>query len=151
MGVLYDYFRAADASTVAVYMEASRGGSPVTSRAVDGVDAKGIEPVVTVGKLVASILDVPWHPGLVDTDEIWPMDNDEDGEGPVVLSLADDVRDVLAGIDDPRLPQLATRWSQIDEVARSDPDFIRSVLTDLVGLARRAATAGDHLYCWVSL
>ncbi|MFC5006149.1 hypothetical protein ACFPIJ_51070 [Dactylosporangium cerinum] len=43
-------------------------------------------------------------------------------------------------------------WSAIEELSRyADPEFLQVVLADLVGLARRAALAGDHLYCWVCL
>jgi hypothetical protein len=104
---------------------------------------------VTVGRLIAFVLDVPWSAGLIELDEVWPADDDGDSDGPWVVSLGDRVRDSLAGIDDVRLPQLAVWWSQNEEL--SDPEFARSVLTDLVGLARRAATDGDHLYCWMRL
>jgi hypothetical protein len=151
VGVLYDYFRAPDESAVAELMKASRGSSPVLSRVADGVDAKGIEPA-TVGRLVAFVLDLPFNAGLIEIDEIWRADDDEDSDGPWVVSLGDQVRDSLAGIDDLRLPHLAVWWSQTEELARtSDPEFLRSILTDLVGLAHRAAIVGDHLYCWMCL
>jgi hypothetical protein len=148
---LYDYFRALDGSAVAELMKASRGGSPVIGRVADGVDAKAIEPAVILGKLVAFVLRVPWKADLIEADEIWPADDGEDSDAWVV-SLGDRVRDCLAGIDDARLPQVAVWWSQIEELAgTADLGFMRSVLADLVGLARRAATVGDHLYCWMSL
>jgi hypothetical protein len=65
MGVLYDYFRAADAAAVVGLMQVSKGGSPVTERLADG--------------------------------------------------------------------------------------YLRAVLTDLVGLARRAVTTSDDLCCWMCL
>jgi hypothetical protein len=74
MGVLYDYFRAADDLAVADLMQATRGQSPVTNQVADGVDAKGIEYTVTLGQLVALILDVAWTPDLVAGKLIWPAD-----------------------------------------------------------------------------
>ena len=152
MGVLYDYFRAADKVAVTELMQAGRGGSPVTNQVADGVDAKGIEYAVTLGQLVALILDVAWTPGLAGGNEVWPADGDEDSEGPWVVSLGDLARDALAGIDDRQLPELALSWSTVEELSRyTDREFLQTVLADLVGLSRRAATAGDHLCCWVCL
>jgi hypothetical protein len=152
MGVLYDYFRAADDLAAAELMQATQGQSPVTNQAADGVDAKGIEYTVTLGQLVALILGVAWTPDLVAGDAVWPADVDEDDEGPWVVSLGDLVRDALAALDDAQLPQFVLAWSAIEELSRyADPEFLQLVLADLVGLARRAALAGDHLYCWACL
>lgn len=153
MGVLYDYFRAADAAAVADLMEATDGHSPLFPDGppmADCVDAKGIEPVVTLGKLIAMILDVAWSSDLADGPLVWPAgEQDEDDDGPWVQAVDQRTRDALAGVDDARLPELAERWAGIgspDEV-----EDLRTVATDLVGLARRAQAAGDQLYCWVSL
>jgi hypothetical protein len=152
VGVLYEYFRAADDLAVADLMQAARGQSPVTSQVADGVDAKGVEYTVTLGKLVALILGVAWTPDLVAGNVIWPADVDEDDEGPWVVSLGDPARDALAALDDAQLPQLVPAWSAIEELSQyADSEFLQTVLADLVGLARRAALAGDHLYCWACL
>jgi len=60
VGVLYDYFRAADGATVAKLMEATDGGPLVQhgpEPVADAVDAKGIDPTVVLGKLVSFALD----------------------------------------------------------------------------------------------
>ncbi|MCY1144694.1 hypothetical protein OWR29_42410 [Actinoplanes sp. Pm04-4] len=128
-------------------MQAARGASPVTRELADGVDAAGIEPVVTLGKLVAYRLGIPWSVDLVDLQEVCSDDDD----GPWAVSLRDQVVDPLARTDDRQLPESAAWWSQIDEMrGTTTPGELLRILTDLVGLARRAATAGDRLFCWMS-
>lgn len=155
MGVLYDYFRAADAAAVVKLMEATEGHSPLfpDGQAVaDGVDAKGIEPVVTLGQLIAMIREVEWTPRLVNGKTVWPAGEDDDG--PWVMSLEAPLRDVLADVDDARLPDLAARWARIEELDAHSPEEVEALhaaTTALVALARRARAVGDQLYCWMSL
>ncbi|GAA4470610.1 hypothetical protein [Phytohabitans houttuyneae] len=155
MGVLCDYFRAADDTAVAKLMEATDGGPVIVhgdASAADGVDAKGIEPNVTLGKLVALILDVEWDTDISGGDLVWPPG--DPGAGPWVQAIHTSARDALAGVDDARLPELAERWAAIEELAIDDPegiDILRDGMTRLVALARRARAAGDQLYCWISL
>lgn len=158
MGVLFDYFRAADPAAVAKLMEATAGHSPIYPDGpvvADGVDAKGIEPVVTLGQLIAMILDVEWDTALADGDLVWPAgESGEDDDGPWVQAVNQQARDALAGVDDARLPELAERWAGIEELSAASPEAVEglhAVATDLVALARRARAAGDQLYCWMSL
>jgi hypothetical protein len=159
VGLLYDYFRAADGASVAKLMEFTGGGSLLRhgqDPLADAVDAKAIDPTVVIGQLVSFALDVPWSPELLDAKLVWPADaaQDEEDEGPWVVVLAERARDALDEIADDRLPELAARWSHIEELSRYDdvrPDTMLPVLTQLVGLARRARGAGEALYCWMSL
>jgi hypothetical protein len=158
VGVLNDYFRAPDASAVARLMELTDGGPVGNSHEppVDVVDAKGVEPVVTLGKLVSFVLNVPWDLHLVETKLVWPAKEDagEDYEGPWVVVLDDQTRATLAGIPDAELPEFAARWAQIEELSGYGdlpPDIMIPVLTELVALARRAEEVNDHLYCWICL
>jgi hypothetical protein len=159
MGMLYDYFRAADVPAVIRLMERSDCG-PVavsgTAQLVDAVDAKGIDPHVVLGKLVSFILNVPWAVDLVETRLVWPAgsDADADYEGPWTVAIGDRARDALAGIPDAEVPELAARWVRIEELSgfgELSPDALVSVLTVLIALARRASAADEHLYCWMSL
>ncbi|MDF2710356.1 MAG: hypothetical protein K0R62_6008 [Nonomuraea muscovyensis] len=62
------------------------------------------------------------------------------------------VRDVLAGVDDARLPALAEQWAAIEEFSRftyDDEGYTLSLVKDLVGLARRAKENDQLLYCWM--
>lgn len=158
MGVLYDYFRAADNEAVDKLMEITGGGSLLSchdgQEPVDGVETKSIDPVVVLGKLVAFARDVPWTADLVTARSVWPAGAPYDHEGPWVEQLDDGTRDALADIPDGQLPSLAAEWGQIEELSYGDdlpPDAMLPLLTDLVAFARRAQAAGDHVYCWSCL
>ncbi|GIF72512.1 hypothetical protein [Asanoa siamensis] len=79
MGVLCDYFRAADVSTVVTIMDVTDGG-PVQregyEQVVDCVDAKGIEPAVVLGRLVAFVRGESWYRGIAHSGFVWT-----DGDG----------------------------------------------------------------------
>ncbi|OZV76454.1 hypothetical protein CA850_26770 [Micromonospora echinospora] len=162
MGVLYDYFRAPNTEAVAELMAAA-GGGPLAGAgdsrladAVDAVDAKGIDPSVILGQLVSYALDVPWDTRLVGDRLVWPdgAGRDPGYEGPWVVVLGDSARDALAGIPDERMSALADRWLRVEELSDfgdPQPAAMLVLLSDLVGLARRARGNGDHLYCWMCL
>lgn len=171
MGVLYDYFRAP--GTAVALAVADRPGGPLDEPgdefAVDGVATKWIDPHVVLGRLVASILQVPWNPALVSTVSVWPPEegkpqtleeyNDLPEDSPwqsdqFVEQLSTEVRDTLAGVDDARLHDLAAEWARIEEFSAFtsiEPGWLPALVHDLVALARRARQAGDQLFCWSSL
>jgi hypothetical protein len=121
VGVRYDYFRAADVSAVRNLMELTDGG-PLAPHGheppADVVDAKGVEPAVTLGKLVAFVLNIRWAVDLMEEEAVWPAeaDTDEAYEGPWVTALGDRARDALADVADTQLPPLAAWWVQIEEL-----------------------------------
>ncbi|MBG6100180.1 hypothetical protein ACLQ3D_32745 [Micromonospora vinacea] len=159
MGVLYDYFRASDDKAVAELMAAIDGGPVVRegdSPVEDAVDGKGIDPPVVLGQVVSFALDVPWDADLIGERLIWPegVREDREYEGPWVVVLSEGARDALAEIPDDRLPDLANRWSHIEELSHysdTQPEVMLSRLREFVGLARRARTSGDSIYCWICL
>lgn len=139
---LFDYFRAPDAGSVVRTLEASGGHT------FDGIDAKGVDPVVVLGQLIAAVDRVPWHAELVRNDLIWPAE--PDGEGPWVTELSAAARDTLAGAAD--LPRVAQEWVRIEEFGGSlRVEDAQAFIEMLVGLARRARDADELLYCWSSL
>ena len=166
MGVLFDYFRAPDAKAAARAVELP-GGPLLPEPAFDGVEAKGIDPCVVLGQLVAFIRGVPWDVDLVRTVLVWPPPETQPAteeeyealpedspwkEGPLLQALDRDVRDTLGTVDDARLPALAAQWARIEEFHHTmRTDDALSLIKDLVGLARRARDAGHPLYCWSSL
>jgi hypothetical protein len=153
MGILCDYFRSASDAAAVELMERLGGGpaAAATDNAlVDAVDLKGIEPAVTLARLVALARGVPWQSRLVETPLLWSGSD----EGPWLMSLDDAARDTLARIDAGRLPELSARWGQIEELAPREPlpaDQMVPVIEEISDLARRAREAGEHLYCWCSL
>lgn len=164
MGVLTDYFRAADAAVVRRVLEAADGGSPLTGPQVafDGVEAKGLDPVVVLGQLVAAVRQVPWAVDLVGETPVWPTTpppgpdgpGDEDDPwmtGPWVGELDIDTRDTLAAVPDADVPAVAARWAQAEELHGASAESLCPVVGELVGLARRARAADERLYCWTCL
>ncbi|MEU4477630.1 hypothetical protein AB0F68_06085 [Micromonospora sp. NPDC023966] len=154
MGVLFDYFRAEDDAAAVSLMENLDGGPVVASgdgAAVDAIDLKGIEPTVTLGKLVSFVRGVDWEVNLVDLKLLWSRD---EHEGPWLMSLDGATRDTLASIDDARVLELSARWGRIDELAWGGPlpdDQMLPVIEEIAALARRARDAGENLYCWCCL
>lgn len=170
MGVLYDYFRAPDQKTALMLLDEGGGvpAGPTTVHAdVDALDAKGIDPHVVFGQLIAFLLDVPWSVDLIETVFVWPsgetepVSSEDHGRppadspwhtGPWLEEFSDRIRDALADVDDGALPEIAERWARIEEFdGYMDAVGARDVIDGFVALARRARQAGDRLYCWCSL
>ncbi|MFK8910720.1 hypothetical protein [Streptomyces sp. YS-3] len=163
MGVLTDYFRARDAASVVRALELADGGSPLFTEppAFDGVEAKHVDPAVVLGQLIASIQQVEWRVDLVQERTVWPtspeprphgLDEDDPwATGPWVSELPPLVRDILADVSDLEIPTVASRWVQAEELYGAHPEDIQPLVEDLVVLARRARSAGERLYCWMSL
>ncbi|MEN3611594.1 hypothetical protein AAH979_18800 [Plantactinospora sp. ZYX-F-223] len=158
MGVLYDYFRARDADAVLALMTATGGHAldPAAHPETGVLDLKGIEPTVTLGRLVGFVLGKQWRTDLVPTDLVWPPPDQIDQreyEGPWVFTVGERARDALAGVTDDQVPGLAARWAAIEEFAwhPPEPQLLASTLAELVALARAARAAGDNLYCWCCL
>ncbi|WP_433717781.1 hypothetical protein ACQP2Y_26750 [Actinoplanes sp. CA-051413] len=153
MGVLCDYFRAADDAAAISLMEQTDGGPVAVAgeSRLDAIDLKGIEPHVILGQLVALAADVPWQPRLVGTELLWSGGD----EGPWMMSIEDTTRDTLAAIvPGARTSELSAQWGRIEELASPGPlppEQLVPVIEEIAGLARRARDAGEHLYCWCCL
>jgi hypothetical protein len=153
MGVLTDYFRAPGVAEVRRHMDENDACSPVPAT-FDGVELKGMDPAVMLGKLVGFATGREWSTDLVDDRLIWPEGGEQDlaHEGPWVTVLGDRARDVLAGIPAALAPELAERWAGIEEFdGTGDPEFLRTVVTDLIALSARAREQRESLFCWICL
>lgn len=158
MGVLYDYFRAADPVAVAALMDLHEATSPAN---LDGwptpvVELKAVDPTVVLGQLIGFITGAEHSGRLAGERLVWPAggEQDVDHEGPWVTVLADAARDALAGLDAARLPELAARWARIEEFGgyrEGDEEFAAATIAELSGLCRAARDAGEHLFCWICL
>lgn len=150
--MFYDYFRASDAVLAAVVDGSEWMGPllpPEIGEPVDAVDAKWIEPQVTLGRLVGFVQGVPWRVDLMEVTSIAPdaIDPDEDADDGL-LQIADAARDALASVTAEQLPDLVARWAVIEEFrGHGDADYLAEVLTGLASLSRRARAAGHHLCC----
>ncbi|MFG1941346.1 hypothetical protein [Nonomuraea sp. NPDC048826] len=165
MSAMHDYYRAPDRATATWRPDRLRApaeplpGAPV----FDVVDTKWIDPQVAIGELVALIGKVPYSDELVKTVVLYPPPDgapttDVEVEalprdspylvGPQIEELPVRVRDVLAGFDDARLPDVARRWLTEDPSDNPYERETRELVEGLVALARRAKESGQLLYCW---
>ncbi|MFF2957956.1 hypothetical protein ACFVT1_03320 [Streptomyces sp. NPDC057963] len=164
MGVLTDYFRAADAASVVRALEQTDGGSPLCAAPAvfDGVEAKRVDPDVVLAQLIAAIHRVEWRVDLVEETTVWPTspvpgpdgpetEDDPWVTGPWVSELRPPARDTLAGVRDSEIPAAVARWVQAEELEGARAEDMQPLAEELVLLARRARDAGDQLYCWMSL
>ncbi|MFJ5922797.1 hypothetical protein ACIQF6_09340 [Kitasatospora sp. NPDC092948] len=164
MGVLTDYFRAADAAAVVRALERADERPLVGGRNphFDGVEAKRLDPDLVLGELIAAIRQVPWEPGLVDERPVWPTtpepgpdgppdEDDPWATGPWVVELDATVRDTLAGVRDVDVPTIVASWVQAEELRPAGVEDMQPPAEELIRLARRAREAGEQLYCWICL
>jgi hypothetical protein len=149
VGVLYDYFRAPDASTAAAVLE--RLGGPTTpdpdAPLLDAVAAKGFEPTVMLGTLQSLLTGVPYDE--LPEGELLVMEGED---GPWVWQLSEELRDALADAPAGRLPAVAEQWVRTEEFwDQATAAEVLPFLGAVTALARRARQAGERLYCWICL
>jgi hypothetical protein len=141
MGVLSDYYRAADDTSA---LRALSGGPHAVGFAT--VALKHIDPVVILGVLVALARDVDWDPDLTATTLISPDNSD----GPWISTIGDDARDTLASIEPSRQEQLATNWAAAEEFGGLvSVEDCAAMIAELASLAGEAVAAKQRLYCWI--
>ncbi len=149
MGVLFDYFRAPDASTAAAMLE--RVGGPMggpDAPVLDAVNGKGFEPAVMMRKLQSLLTGVPYDK-LPSSEELLAMESED---GPWIVQLSEELRDALADAQLSRLPAVAEQWVRTQEFWEQPPATeVLPFLGEVTALARRARQAGERLYCWICL
>jgi hypothetical protein len=132
-------------------MDAGEGRTPM-GEVFDGIEAKGVDPAVVLGMMIAAIQQVPWSPDLVRESLVWPAggEPDPDHEGPWVSELTTSARDALAQARE--LPRVAREWAGIEELGgHLDVADAQAFIETMAGLARRAREADELLFCWMSL
>jgi len=154
MGVLFDYFSAESDETAASTIDllggpgAQQAGTP-DDVPFDTVSVKGIDPVVQLGTLEA-LLTGRDYGQIVAGPRAGNSLAVRDGGERVVVTLTDELQDALADSNDGQLTSVAVPWSQTEEFwGRGDPQVLTSLLHELAGLARRARSKGQRLYCWI--
>jgi hypothetical protein len=154
MGVLYDYFSAPSDEIAATTIGRIGGpGAPSEDTpplpAFDTFQAKGIDPVVMLGKLEALLTGRDYEEIVHGPRAHKALAIENDGEQ-LVLTLTDELQTALADADDKRLAAVAVPWSQIEEFwTHPDPEQLAPWLGEFSELARRARNRGERLYCWV--
>jgi hypothetical protein len=112
VGVLFDYFRAPDASTAATVLERVRGPTTPDPDApvLDTVAGKGFEPEVMMLTLQSLLTGVPYEE--LPEGELLAMEGED---GPWIVQLSEELRDALADAQLRRLPVIAERWVRTEE------------------------------------
>ncbi|WP_328512979.1 hypothetical protein OHB25_58445 [Streptomyces mirabilis] len=165
MGVLHDYFRAPDTSAAIDWSVGPDGdwdqhsGTGLDEHGVDWFDAKGLDPNVVLGQLIAFAKGIPFDarataPALVWPDErLWPQGEDRPGQespwetGLFLQQLPDEWIATLAEIHDEHLPLLALQWFDIPEANFADFIDVQDTIVEFRALARRARDHGHGVYC----
>ena len=147
MGVLFDYFRAPDASTAAAVLERLGGPRDPDAPLLDAVAGKGFEPEVMLRKLQSLLTGVPYEE-LSEAELVAA----EGEDGPWIVQLSEELRDALADAQASRLPVVVERWVRTEEFwDQATTAEVLPFLGEVTALARRARQAGERLYCWICL
>lgn len=158
MGLLSDYFAASSDEHAATAIEIEGGPAcadetdpPEAEQSFDTVPLEGIEPFVKMTTLEVLLTGRTEEEVTAD-----PRNNDmvamvDDGEV-LVLTLTDSLRDALAHASDAALAQVAVPWARTGEFnGQANEESLAADLRELAGLARRALSSDQHLYCWCSV
>jgi hypothetical protein len=112
------------------------------------VMSSGIDPAVVLGRLEEIVTGRSADEVNADPRQsavIAPAE--EEIEGVVVVSVTDSLRDALASLDTAAVPEAARQWATSGVFWKDPGDAGTEFLLALSDLARRAAAAGDRLYC----
>jgi hypothetical protein len=149
VGVLFDYFRAPDASTAAAVLERLGGPRDPEAPPLDTVAGKGFEPAVMMRKLQSLLTGVPYDQLPEAEVELLAMEGED---GPWIVQLSEELRDALADAQPSRLPAVAEQWVRTEEFWEQPPAAeVLPFLGEVTALARRARQADECLYCWICL
>jgi hypothetical protein len=101
-----------------------------------------LEEILTHRAFLTEIIKDPGHD---------PVASRDDGER-LVVPIGTRLRDALAALAPDETSGVAAAWGQTDEFngAWSAADATQTI-SQLVSLGRAAATAGDQIYCWMSV
>jgi hypothetical protein len=116
VGVLFDYFRAPDASTAAAVLERFAGPRDPHAPVLDTVAGKGFEPEVMLRKLQSLLTGVPYDE--LPEGELLAMEAED---GPWIVQLSEELRDALADAQPSRLPAVAEQWVRTEEFWEQPP------------------------------
>ena len=147
MGVLTEYFIAKNDQ------DAARAHASATGPKRAGFETaewKSVDPVVTLAMLDQVVTGrdaLAWIKSGIPDSAVAGSDTDEHW----VFRVYAHHREVLEGIGDDVIDDVARQWGETEELRGWDPKDVKAILRDLVRLARSARDSGQGLYCWVSL
>ncbi|MFJ6837168.1 hypothetical protein [Streptomyces sp. NPDC091209] len=113
---------------------------------------KDIDPVVAIARLEAIMTGCSYEDAGERPRSGQLLSAPEDG-GAFVVSLTDTLTAALASASRDDLVRCAEPWSKTDELRQIgiSVESTAGVLEALAGLAQRARTSGQRLYCWWAL
>lgn len=146
---LCDYFSAADDQAAVAVLQTP--GGPGRAE-LDVFLLKNIDPVVAIAQLEAIMTGCSYEEASERPRSGELLSSEEDGP-PFVVSLSDTLFDALVTAPQDDLVRFAEPWSKTDELQqiRIGAEVAADVLKGLAGLAQRARTSGQRLYCWWAL
>ncbi|MDH6679380.1 hypothetical protein M2284_003602 [Rhodococcus sp. LBL1] len=118
---------------------AAASGTPV-------LQAKGIDPTVSLGRLEAVLTGRTYDEIAAGPRRGSLVAAGEDGDS-LVLTVADELRDALAGSDSAAIAAAARAW--VFDEASEPSEESAPFLTALAELAAGAVARGDRLYCQI--
>ncbi|MFJ6136773.1 hypothetical protein [Kitasatospora sp. NPDC092286] len=147
MGVLFNYYTAADDRAAAGAIV--RDDDEPFGTGYDEFTVKGIDPMVGLLPAESLLTGRPEAQLAADPGRNRLVAMLEDGEI-VALTIPDALRDALTAADHHTLTAAGLAWSRSDTSDMlPDEAHLTEFLEQLAALARRAASRGHHLYCWI--
>ncbi|MBH5143282.1 MULTISPECIES: hypothetical protein [Rhodococcus] len=130
-------------------IEANDASRPRIQLAADGtsvLQAKGVDPVVALGRLEAALTARPYNEVAKGPrcGKLVAMSDDGDT---LVLTVTDELRDALAELNAEGVAAAAAAWA-IDETSEPSEDSV-PFLTAFAELATRAVAQGERMYGYV--
>ncbi|MFM1728785.1 hypothetical protein ABI214_25260 [Prescottella soli] len=126
-----------DAEVSGPRIQATTSGTPV-------LQAKGIDPTVALGRLEAVLTGRTYDDIAAGPRRGSLVAAGEDGDS-LILTVADELRDALAGSDVATVAAAARTW--VFDEASEPSEASAPFLTALAELATGAVARGDRLYC----
>lgn len=141
MGILTDFFvTGPDRAALLAFTSLDGSGVPM-------FEAKSIDPVK-----VSTLFRIASN-GRADLATVHDRVDVDRREGPWLVVIRDEVTEVIAGIADDEIAQVADAWAATQEwrLDHAEPGVLSPVLRQLRDLARQAAPPAERLYLRISL
>ncbi|XVU23042.1 hypothetical protein ACQPZJ_38130 [Actinoplanes sp. CA-054009] len=138
-----DYFLAPDD---AIAVTALGDGGPLATE-LPTVEAKGVDPVVNLGRLEEILTGRPYADVVAQPRQGKAVSDGATEQ--VIVAVTDSLRDALAAAAPGVLEGAGARLAATEELAGADPDGVTDFVRRLAGLAGRAD--GWRLYCYWAL
>lgn len=144
MSVLSDYFSALSDEAAARALT-----DTLSQPAYDVVEANGLAPsyhllpveTFLTGRSAKTVKEGPRHGVVLASVDDFAV---------VVVTVSDELTAGLAAASSERIAEAAESWSQFEDFQGTDTSGLAGFLTELSGLAQRALTRKERLYCKIS-